>query len=701
MEELRARAYELGLVLDDTTINAGVKLTDAMDDAKRAMQSAVARGFTPLLEKSEDIQKFIAEKLAPALETFVSKAMAVLPKVKAIGEFIIEVFSIVAKYTKMALSDAFGFLQKSVFEPFMAWLIDFWQTHGTTLIETVGIIWSAVDSIIDYALDQIKTIIEIFGKALSGDWEGVWEGVQEIVARFANFLPDILDKAFAIVTNLLGVAYGVIADLFEGMFGKGASDLVWALHDSVLEGFTFIKEGILLVVQALGQAFAGDWEGVWETAKELFTKAWEAILSNAERLVGAVFALFGVDFEQVIERAKALPAELVQSFRNMKDDAIRYVAEMVESIQVWFSETHLGKAFSWVGEKTEQVTGFFKDMWDKVTGHSYVPDMVEEIGEAFSKLWDKMVEPAKEATGAVSQEFEGLAGQVGRAVDRIDFFGGIAEGWKNFLADAKEEYKDWAGFVQKSLNGMLGTMQQGLGNGIQALTNLWVNQGSIIEELAQSIEDLSDSMERSLEDLEDAQDDYNRAVASGDSKAIKAAKRRLDDQQKVVRAQEQQLKALKDEKKSVEDGSKAWGQFGKVILEALANTLYGLGAELAARAVLATLTLNWGGAALASAASVAAFAAGALVDSWAGSFAEGGIVPQRAGVPSTGDQHIAGVNPGEVILNHAQQSNLAAQLTGGINVYIDAAYGLDSEEVGRAVYRNIKVLQTEGVLGRW
>ena len=124
-------------------------------------------------------------------------------------------------------------------------------------------------------------------------------------------------------------------------------------------------------------------------------------------------------------------------------------------------------------------------------------------------------------------------------------------------------------------------------------------------------------------------------------------------------------------------------------------------------------------AAIATAGSVAAYVAAGLVRGWAGSYAEGGIVPQVAGVPSTGDQHVARVNPGELILNEAQQENLASLLAAqkAMLAYRESegdksprqivvelngdVYGLDSEEVGRAVYRNIRSLQEEGRLDRW
>lgn len=611
IEELREEAYRLGLVLDDATIDAGVKLTDTMDNLKRATQNAIARAFTPLLEETDNIQKAIIDKIIPAFENFITGAIDMLPKVKAVGEFIVEVIGIVAKYLKLAFDDAVTFLKEHLFEPFMEWFVEFWANHGEAIMDLLGVIWDNILQGIDVSIENIKSIIKIFG-----------------------------------------------------------------------------------------MVFKGDWEGIWEEVKSIFSRTWEAIVRVLDTMLEAIFNLFGVDWENLKEKIVTLPSRAKDAFLDMKDRVVEYVKDMVEAIQDWFSETKLGKAFSWVGEQTKKVTGFFADMWDKVVGHSYVPDMVEEIGDAFSKLVEKMNAPAKEATDEVSKDFNNMADNVGRAVNRLAVFDEAKKGFKNFMDGIKEEYKDVAGFVERSLNSMVGTLQTGFADGIKSLTYLWINQKDIIAGLNEDIEAMQDTLKDSYEDLEDAQRDYSRAVLSGDSKAIRNAERRVKQQEKLIKGHESQLKALKDEKASVEDGSKAWGDFAKVIIQALANTMYGLGAELAARAILAGLSFNWGGAALAGAGSVAAFAAGAALDSWAGSFAEGGIVPQVAGVPSFGDRHLASVNPGELILNASQQQNLAGQLA-GVTINIETVYGLDSDEVGRAVYRNIKSLQSEGVLSKW
>jgi len=50
----------------------------------------------------------------------------------------------------------------------------------------------------------------------------------------------------------------------------------------------------------------------------------------------------------------------------------------------------------------DSVTGFFKTMYDKVVGHSYVPDMIDGIGQQFGRINDVMTKPAQDAAAATA-----------------------------------------------------------------------------------------------------------------------------------------------------------------------------------------------------------------------------------------------------------------------------------------------------------
>jgi len=306
-----------------------------------------------------------------------------------------------------------------------------------------------------------------------------------------------------------------------------------------------------------------------------------------------------------------------------------------------------------------------------------------------------------------------------RAFDNMgkdDPFEDMEDSLEKFSEDLKDEASSWENYFAQSAR----TMYDAFGSAFQSLGQELGMMGKKVKDLEGSISSAEDELKFANNDLLDAQEEYNEAVLSGDADAIDAAKDKLEKQKRIVSGIEETIASLEDEKDAVESGEEAFKAMGKTALLALADVLEGLGAELAARAVAAALGFNWGGAALAAAGAIAAYTASGVIQGYAGSYAEGGIVPQIAGVPSTGDKHIAGVNPGELILDFADQISIATQLTEysrisemlgslqsgsgtviQVNLSGSQIYGLNEEAVGRAIYRNIKTLQHEGVLKKW
>ena len=230
-----------------------------------------------------------------------------------------------------------------------------------------------------------------------------------------------------------------------------------------------------------------------------------------------------------------------------------------------------------------------------------------------------------------------------------------------------------------------------------------------VKKLTEELSDLATKEEENLKAIETAQNELNDATARGNEADKTSAEERLLKAQNTLKSTKALISATKDEKKAVEDGSSAWKAWANAGMQALASVLEGLAGELAAKAALALFDWStmWKSPLLA-AGSVAAYAAA----SWARSqkFASGGIV---GGTSYSGDNVIARVNSGELILNMAQQDNVAKALStladmsgigtsggAGVNVYLSGAsfYGLDEPAVGKAIYDNIQQLHYEGVI---
>lgn len=310
--------------------------------------------------------------------------------------------------------------------------------------------------------------------------------------------------------------------------------------------------------------------------------------------------------------------------------------------------------------------------------------LVEDELDAFETALQELVEAGLDETDVRVQTLADTIGRLKGALEETKSpIEELGETFKDTFADADM----WIGLVSDGIQSAVGAML----------------------EAPERIAELQESTLEAMESLREAQEELSEAKARGDEEAI----RNLEEQ---VKGYNDIIAANKEEEKALKSGEEGWKAFGRSALKALAQVLYGLGEQLAAQAVAAVAKFpqDWVAFGLATAGSLAAIGAGIALDAAAGSFQEGGIVPQVPGVPSTGDRHVAMVNPGELILNRAQQDSIAGQLVtaeaqraltasaGGSTIVVNLTgayiYGLDEPAVGRAIYENIRTLQSEGVL---
>jgi hypothetical protein len=105
------------------------------------------------------------------------------------------------------------------------------------------------------------------------------------------------------------------------------------------------------------------------------------------------------------------------------------VQRTYEGVKTWMVDKFAAIVES-IRQKVRAVTGFFADMYDKVVGNSYVPDMVNEIGVEFDSLDGRMVRPAGNATNLVQSAFRSMSDSVqslvGNMLSRVS---SLMTGW--------------------------------------------------------------------------------------------------------------------------------------------------------------------------------------------------------------------------------------------------------------------------------
>ena len=337
-------------------------------------------------------------------------------------------------------------------------------------------------------------------------------------------------------------------------------------------------------------------------------------------------------------------------------------------------------------ESLDKVIAKYESLKDAsdILGESYYTqkDYLEDLKDLYAKGLVEGLDSSSDAMKNLREEIR----KIQEAIEGVD---DASIDWEKTMKDfAKSSYQT----ALKSTSALFGELLQ---------------QESRLDELTTKLTDLYDEESEKITDLEDAQYEYQVAVDHGSDQEMRNAQKKVDSAQKALQATRDLITATKNEKKSIEDGSEAWKILGNSAMQSLGAILQALGSELAAKAAISLFESPWLAAGL-GAASVAAFGAAEWIKSQ--KFAQGGIV---GGTSYSGDNVLARVNSGELILNMAQQDNVAKALStladmsglgtsggAGVNVYLSGAsfYGLDEPAVGKAIYDNIQQLHYEGVI---
>lgn len=198
----------------------------------------------------------------------------------------------------------------------------------------------------------IKSMIEALSNALTALWQGPFGDLLRLV------LPII----------------GKFAAVFAGAFGEYAVHIIEQLAYVIGGAFEAIA-GLINMVAGL---LMGDWAGAWEGAKQVVVGVASALLHTLEAL---------------------LPGSLA---------ALR---ALYEGVKEWLGRK-VTEEFNKVKSGIEAVTAAFGWMYDKVVGHSYVPDMVKGIASWMSQLDTVMVGQAKGAAKSTADVFRQMQQEV-------------------------------------------------------------------------------------------------------------------------------------------------------------------------------------------------------------------------------------------------------------------------------------------------
>ena len=150
IQELMDRAHELGLVMSDDAVNAGVKFGDTLADVKSSIGM---------------IGTTIGTAVMPMIQTLLDWVIAHMPEILETVSGVID-----------GIKDGVAALQA------------FWEEHGDIITAKVESVMAIVKKVVQLGMNVLKELINVAMAILEGDWEAAWDGIVNIVKNIGSAL---------------------------------------------------------------------------------------------------------------------------------------------------------------------------------------------------------------------------------------------------------------------------------------------------------------------------------------------------------------------------------------------------------------------------------------------------------------------------------------------------------------------------------
>lgn len=318
-----------------------------MDDVAAKQLETFSERWGLLKDKLEDVAMSVGEVLMPHMERLVSW---IDENSDTIGNVLVGLFEGVA-WVVGKVSAAFGVLldvTKAVFssdsQTRMEGMIGVYETFGIKGVEVVTKLREAWDGFKSFIAELAPKVEELFGRT----FEVIGTILGDIVSAFAkgwNDIEDDTDESWG-DNGILGAIGGFLTSLIDGVIlpTLAAIEQFWDEHGDriceIVEIFGgFLSENFRTIMSVLAgiltlgmQIMSGDWEGAWETIKDIGVMIWDQINSNMQTIMGvlgpAILRLAMELMKSIIQAAwEAIETWVGEKLTSIKDTIRSKVGE--------------------------------------------------------------------------------------------------------------------------------------------------------------------------------------------------------------------------------------------------------------------------------------------------------------------------------------------------------------------------------------
>lgn len=264
VDELKQKAADLGLVLSDEAIDAGVQFTDTMDQMKRAVGAMGTE---------------IGVAVMPIIQGAAEWVIAHMPQIKAVASV---VFTAVGSFVK-TVADIFSTYFLPVIITVVNWVRDNWPTikqvvetvintvkdiittvtsaikaiwdeWGDQIMATLKVVWDVVKNVVETTINVIKGIIKTVTSLIKGDWEGVWNGIRSIFSAVWEGIKGIASNAINAVKSVVTSVVNSIKNTWSNVWNsiKEITSRVWdGIKSAIMTPIEWVRDKVKGVIDTI------------------------------------------------------------------------------------------------------------------------------------------------------------------------------------------------------------------------------------------------------------------------------------------------------------------------------------------------------------------------------------------------------------------------------------------------------------------
>jgi hypothetical protein len=263
---------------------------------------------------------------------------------------------------------------------------------------------------------------------------------KETVTQLSGAITDLI-KAFGALSpetkqNMIKfAAFAAAIGPVISILGKVGAALKWVATAASTLGAALtgvLAAGIALIVGSLGylhDVAIAENKSMWATWRDGWHMLWQDISQTMERIVATV----------------------VQGFKRIINGANDFGARIISAIAGPF-----GKMKDLARQATDFVADKFKSLYDRVVGHSYIPDMVEDVKKWMLRLGsDALVDPATAATAEGAEAFKRMNDSIKGTISDLGKELELIQSKHQVWGDAVDVNAESANALEQAINSLL------------------------------------------------------------------------------------------------------------------------------------------------------------------------------------------------------------------------------------------------------